>query len=102
MGYDFKYLPMLLPGWGMGMGQPKSNEEFMHSQATRPSVGSATLDSPTIGPFVAPMEAIRETAAVPARWPSVLDRRVESLDTVRTAPMRKRDNDHAAGHAADH
>jgi hypothetical protein len=74
----------------------------MHSPAIRPSVGSAALDTPTIGPFVASMGAIREAAAMPARWPSVLDKSAENSETARTAPTRKRDNDHAPGHGADH
>jgi hypothetical protein len=77
------------------MGRPKSTEESMHSLASRPGVGSTALDAPTIGPFVASMEAIRETAPV-------LDKIAESSETARTAPARKRDNDHASGHDADH
>jgi hypothetical protein len=83
------------------MGQAKSTEESMHSPAIRLSVGSAALDAPTIGAFVASMEAIRERAAA-SRWPSVLDKIGESSETVRAAPTRKRDNDHAPGYGADH
>jgi hypothetical protein len=74
----------------------------MHSPAIRPSVGSAALEVPTIGPFVASMGAVRETAPAPAAWSSVLEKIAENSETVRTAPARKRDNDHASGHDADH
>jgi hypothetical protein len=78
------------------MGQPKSDEQTVHSPAARPSIGSAASHVPTIGSFALSMEAIRETAAVAARCPSVLDEIAESSDTLRTAPTRKRDHDHAA------
>jgi hypothetical protein len=84
------------------MGQPKSTEESMYSPAIRPRVGSAALETPTMSPFIASMEEIRETAPAPARWPSVLNRIGESSKTARTAPTHKRDNDHASGHVADH
>jgi hypothetical protein len=56
------------------MGQSKSNKDSVHATAIRPSVGSAALDAPTIGPFVASMEVIGETTTAPARWLSVLDK----------------------------
>jgi hypothetical protein len=84
------------------MRQPKSNEGVQRSPAAGPSAGGAALDAPTIGPFVASMEAIEETAAAPARWPSVFAKIAESAETVRPAPTRRRDSDHAAVHDADH
>ena len=80
------------------MGRSKSNEESVHSTATRPSVGSAALDAPTIGPFVASMEAIGGTVTAPARWLSVLDKISRGPRDNKDRPTRKRDNDYAAGH----
>jgi hypothetical protein len=73
------------------MGQPKSDKEFMH-----PGAGSAASDAPTIGPFVASIEATREAAGAPARWSRVLDEFSE------TSGLRERHNERAAGDDAGH
>jgi hypothetical protein len=77
------------------MWQPKSHKEFVH-----PGAGSAALDAPTIGPFVAPIEEIRETATAPARCPRVIDEIAESSETLRRSLLRTRPNDRAAGNDA--
>lgn len=95
-------LSNVLGRWGQ-MGQARSNEGYVHSPATRPSVGSAALNAPTISPFVALMEAIRTAAAASARcWPSMLDKISRELGDHKDRPARKRDNDHAARHDSDH
>jgi hypothetical protein len=92
MGYDFKYWECF--AGGEPMGQPKSDKEFMH-----PGAGSAASDAPTIGPFVASIEATREAAAAPARWSRVLD---EFAETSGQSLLRERHNERAAGDDAGH
>lgn len=84
------------------MGQSESNEESVRATATRPSVGSAALDTPIIGPFVVAMEAIGETATAPARWLPVRDKIGREPTDNKDRPTRKRDNDYAAGHDTYH
>jgi hypothetical protein len=79
------------------MRQPKSDKEFVY-----PGAGSAALGLPTIGPFVASIEAIREKAVAPARWPRVLDEIADSSATSGRPLLRNRRNDRAAGNDAGH
>jgi hypothetical protein len=85
------------PGGADHMRQPKSDQVFVY-----PDAGSAALGLPTIGPFVASIEAIRETAVAPARWPRVLDENADSSATSGRSLPRNRHNDRAAGNDAGH
>jgi hypothetical protein len=79
------------------MRQPKSDKVFVY-----PGAGSTALGLPTIGPFVASIEAIRETAMAPARCPRVLDENAESSATSGRALLRNRHIGGAAGNDAGH
>jgi hypothetical protein len=76
------------------MRQPKSDKEFVY-----PSAGSAALGVPTIGSFVVSIEAIRETAVPPARWPREI---ADNSATSRRSLLHNRHNDRAAGNDAGH
>jgi DNA-binding CsgD family transcriptional regulator/PAS domain-containing protein len=63
-----------------------------HSRAIRPSVESAPSKPPTNSQFVAAVEAIYESAAAPARWPTALDRIADCFGDVGAILLYKRDN----------